>query len=298
MREMEQKRKALGKGLEQLFNNEAFNIDEFERSIVETTDKEDVVQIDLNDLRSNPYQPRKVFDEEKLNELTASIKEYGIIEPIIVKKSIKGYEIVAGERRSLAARKAGLEKVPAIVRDFSDEEMMSIAILENVQREDLNVIEEAMAYKNMIEVMHLTQEELANKVGKSRSHITNILGILKLPKIVQDRVMSNEISMGHARALSKLEDNDKILDMTEAVIKDGMSVRELENAISEGNFQKKVAIKRQDVKDPRHMQVQRVMREKIGTLVKVNNRNIVIPFDSDKDLERILEIINIDINLE
>lgn len=295
---MEQKRKALGKGLEQLFNNEAFNIDEFEKSIVETTDKEDVVQIDLNDLRSNPYQPRKVFDEEKLNELTSSIREYGVIEPIIVKKSIKGYEIVAGERRSLAARKAGLTTVPAIVRDFSDEEMMSIAILENVQRENLNIIEEAMAYKNMIDVMHLTQEELANKVGKSRSHITNILGILKLPKIVQDRVMSNEISMGHARALSKLEDDNKILDMTESVIRDGMSVRELENAISEGDFQKKVTIKRQDVKDPRHLQVQRVMREKIGTLVKVNNRNIVIPFDSDKDLERILEIINIDINLE
>lgn len=295
---MEQKRKALGKGLEQLFNNEAFNIDEFEKSIVETTDKEDVVQINLNDLRSNPYQPRKVFDEEKLNELTTSIKEYGVIEPIIVKKSIKGYEIVAGERRSLAARKAGLDTVPAIVRDFSDEEMMSIAILENVQRENLNIIEEAMAYKNMIDVMHLTQEELASKVGKSRSHITNILGILKLPKIVQDRVLSNEISMGHARALSKLEDNDKILDMTDQIIKDGMSVRELESAISEGGFQKKNTIKRQDVKDPRHVQVQRVMREKIGTLVKVNNRNIVIPFDSDKDLERILEIINIDINLE
>jgi len=295
---MEQKRKALGKGLEQLFNNEAFNIDEFEKSIVETASREDVVQINLNDLRSNPYQPRKVFDEEKLNELTTSIKEYGVIEPIIVKKSIKGYEIVAGERRSLAARRAGLESVPAIVREFSDEEMMSIAILENVQREDLNVIEEANAYKNMIEVMHLTQDELANKVGKSRSHITNILGILKLPKIVQDKVMSNELSMGHARSLSKLEDNEKILDMAERVIEDNMSVRELENAISEGDFAKKVTIKKKEVKDPRHLQVQRVMREKIGTLVKVNNRNIVIPFDSDKDLERILEIINIDINLE
>ena len=175
---MEQKRKALGKGLEQLFNNEAFNIDEFEKSIVETTNKEDVVQIDLNDLRSNPYQPRKVFNEEKLNELTASIREYGIIEPIIVKKSIKGYEIVAGERRSLAARKAGLETIPAIIREFSDEEMMSIAILENVQRENLNIIEEAMAYKNMIDIMHITQEDLANKVGKCRSHISIFFCIL------------------------------------------------------------------------------------------------------------------------
>ena len=295
---MEQKRKALGKGLEQLFNNEAFNIDEFEKSIVETTSREDVVQVNLNDLRSNPYQPRKVFDAEKLDELTVSIREYGVIEPIIVKKSIKGYEIVAGERRSLAARKAGLETIPAIVRDFTDEEMMSIAILENIQREDLNVIEEAMAYKNMIEHMHLTQEELANKVGKSRSHITNILGILKLPKIVQDRVMSNEISMGHARALSKLEDNNQIIDMTDSIVKNNMSVRELEDAISNGGFSKKVSIKKKEDSNPRHTQIQRVMREKIGTLVKVNNRNIVIPFDSDKDLERILEIINIDINLD
>jgi ParB family chromosome partitioning protein len=295
---MEQKRKALGKGLEQLFNNEAFNIDEFEKSIVETTSKEDVVQINLSELRSNPYQPRKVFDAEKLDELTASIKEYGIIEPIIVKKSIKGYEIVAGERRSLAARKAGLDTIPAIVREFSDEEMMSIAILENVQREDLNIIEEANAYKNMIEVMHLTQDELAKKVGKSRSHITNILGILNLPKIVQDKVMSNEISMGHARALSKLEDENQIFDMTDAVIKSNMSVRQLEDTISVGEFAKKNVVNRKEVKDPKHLQVQRVMREKIGTLVKVNNKNIVIPFDSDKDLERILEILNIDINLD
>lgn len=295
---MEQKRKALGKGLEQLFSNEAFNIDEFEKSIVETTSREDVVQINLNELRSNPYQPRKIFDSEKLDELTASIKEYGVIEPIIVKKSIKGYEIVAGERRSLAARKAGLDTIPAIVREFSDEEMMSIAILENIQREDLNIIEEAMAYKNMIEVMHLTQEELAKKVGKSRSHITNILGILNLPKIVQDKVMANEISMGHARALSKLEDESQILDMTDEIIKNNMSVRDIENAISDGGFAKKNFIKKKEVKDPKHLEVQRVMREKIGTLVKINNKNIVIPYDSDKDLERILEILNIDINAD
>jgi len=295
---MEQRRKALGKGLEQLFNNEAFNIDEFEKSIVESTSKEDVVLVNLNELRSNPYQPRKVFDPEKLEELTSSIKQYGVIEPIIVKKSIKGYEIVAGERRSLAARKAGLEVIPAIVREFTDDEMMSIAILENIQREDLNIIEEAMAYKNMIDAMHLTQEELAKKVGKSRSHITNILGILKLPKIVQDKVMSNEISMGHARALSKLEDDNEVLNMTDAIIKDGMSVRELETMISEGSFAKKVNIKKKEAKDPKHVYIQRVMREKIGTLVKVNNKNIVIPFDSDKDLERILEILSVDVNLD
>ena len=295
---METKRKALGKGLEQLFNNEAFNIDEFEKSIVESSSKEDVLQVNLNELRSNPYQPRKVFDQDKLEELTSSIKEYGVIEPIIVKKSIKGYDIVAGERRSIAAKKAGLDTIPAIVRDFTDDEMMSIAILENIQREDLNIIEEAQAYKNMIDAMNLTQEELASKVGKSRSHITNILGILKLPTPVQDMVLANKISMGHARALSKLENDDEILEMASNIVRENMSVRDLESNISVGDFKKKVVIKRQEIKDPRHLEVQSVMREKIGTLVKVNNRKIVIPFDSDEDLERILEILNIKINLD
>lgn len=295
---MENKRKALGRGLEQLFSNEAFNIDEFEKSIVETTSKEDVVQINLSELRSNPYQPRKVFDPEKLDELTTSIKEYGVIEPIIVKKSIKGYEIVAGERRSLAAKKAGLESIPAIVREFTDEEMMSIAILENIQRENLNIIEEAMAYKNMLEKLHLTQEELSKKVGKSRSHITNILGILCLPKSVQDMVLSNKLSMGHARCLSKLNNEEQIISLANRVVEEKLSVRELENATSEGEFEKKVQIKKHEPKDERHVHIQRIMREKIGTLVKVNNKNIVIPFDSDNDLERILEIINININID
>lgn len=295
---METKRKALGKGLEQLFSNEAFTFDELEKTIVEDTKKEDVKEINLDELRSNPYQPRKVFDEEKLNELTDSIKEFGIFEPIIVKKSIKGYEIVAGERRSLAAKKAGLKTVPAIVRDFTDDEMMTIALLENIQRENLNVIEEANAYKNMLETMNLTQEELARKLGKSRSHVTNILGILKLPRKVQDLVLSNKITMGHARALSKLNDEAEIFDMASRIVNENMSVRTLEDLINNNGLEKKVPIKKTIVKDKGHMMVQNVMREKIGTMVKVNNRNIVIPFDNDRDLERILEILDIKINLD
>lgn len=298
MREMENKRKALGKGLEQLFNVETFNIEEFEKNIHENTLKSDIVLINIDELRSNPYQPRKVFDEESLNELASSIKEHGIFQPIIVKKSIKGYEIVAGERRTLAAKRAGLKEVPAIIRDLSDDDMICIALLENIQRENLNVIEEANAYKKMLDVMHLTQEELAVKVGKSRSHITNILGILKLPKKVQDMVLSNKISMGHARCLSKLEDEVEIFNMADKIINDNLSVRDLEDYISNGEFSKKIPIKKPIVKDARHMEIQSIMREKIGTLVKVNNRNVVIPFDSDKDLERILEILNIDINLD
>ena len=292
---MENKRKALGKGLEQLFSGEAFNLEEFEKNVVDNANKDEILMINLNELRSNPYQPRKVFDKELLEGLASSIKEYGILEPIIVKKSIKGYEIVAGERRSIAAKMAGLSEVPAIIRDFNDEEMMSIALLENIQRENLNIIEEALAYKKMIEVMHITQEELSTKVGKSRSHITNILGILKLPSKVQELVLNNKITMGHARCLSKLEYESEIFSLAQDVVNKNLSVRELEDIINDNNSVKKVPIKKHVQVNERHNVVQSIMREKIGTMVKINNNKIVIPYDSDKDLERILEILNIEI---
>lgn len=295
MKEMENKRKALGKGLEQLFSGEAFNLEEFEKNVVDNANKDEILMINLNELRSNPYQPRKVFDKELLEGLASSIKEYGILEPIIVKKSIKGYEIVAGERRSIAAKMAGLSEVPAIIRDFNDEEMMSIALLENIQRENLNIIEEALAYKKMIEVMHITQEELSTKVGKSRSHITNILGILKLPNKVQDLILNNKITMGHARCLSKLEDESEIFSLAQDIVNKNLSVRELEDIINDNNSVKKVPIKKHVQVDERHNVVQSIMREKIGTMVKINNNKIIIPYDSDKDLERILEILNIEI---
>ena len=176
------KRRALGKGLEELFNNEQINFDQIEEKILDSTSVDEIVELPIDELRSNPYQPRKVFDEEKLQELADSIKEHGVFQPIIVKKSsIKGYEIIAGERRVKACKMIGIEKIPAIVRDFSDQEMMEIALLENLQRENLNSIEEAMAYRNLLDAMEVTQEELANRLGKSRSHITNMLGLLNLP---------------------------------------------------------------------------------------------------------------------
>ena len=295
---MQEKRKALGRGLEQLFSNESFNLDDFEKEIVEETPKEDISEVRLDELRSNPYQPRKHFDDEKLNELASSIKEFGVFEPIIVKRSIKGYEIVAGERRSLAAKRAGLTTIPAVIKDFTDDEMMSIALLENIQREDLNVIEEANAYKAMIDKMHLTQEELASKVGKSRSHVTNILGILKLPIEVQSMVINGKISMGHARSLSKLSDEEQIYNLADQIVNNNLSVRDVEERITNGEYPKKAPIKKVEEKDERKQIVQNIMREKIGTLVKVNKNNIVIPFDSDKDLERILEILDIDIDID
>lgn len=298
---MENKRKALGKGLEQLFNSEPLNIDtlnNYEKEIVSGAKDSDILEIPVDEIRSNPHQPREYFDEESLRELSESIKEHGLIEPIIVKKSIKGYDLVAGERRTKAARLAGLTKIPAIIRDFTDQQMMEIALIENIQREDLSPIEEATAYKNYIDTTGLTQEEVANKFGKSRSYITNLLGLLSLPKYVQKEVMNGTISMSHARVLSKIDDVDMILNLAQKVIDDGISVRELETLSKEENVIKKNKIVRVSTLNPRFKIYESVLRDVTGTKVQISKNKISIPFDTDKDLERILEILNIDIEGE
>lgn len=298
---MESKRKALGKGLEQLFNSEPLNIDtlnNYEKEIVSGAKDSDILEIPVDEIRSNPHQPREYFDEESLRELSESIKEHGLIEPIIVKKSIKGYDLVAGERRTKAARLAGLTKIPAIIRDFTDQQMMEIALIENIQREDLSPIEEATAYKNYIDTTGLTQEEVANKFGKSRSYITNLLGLLSLPKYVQKEVMNGTISMSHARVLSKIDDVDMILNLAQKVIDDGISVRELETLSKEENVIKKNKIVRVSTLNPRFKIYESVLRDVTGTKVQISKNKISIPFDTDKDLERILEILNIDIEGE
>lgn len=291
---METKRKALGKGLEQLFSNEVINFENFEKDIVKGTPKSEILEIKLSDIRSNPYQPRKTFDEESLKEFSESIKEYGVIEPIIVKKTIKGYELVAGERRTRAARLAGLETIPAVVKDFNDQEMMEIALLENIQREDLNPIDEAMAYQKIIEIGHMTQEEFAKKFGKSRSYVTNMLGLLVLPEDLKDLVKQKKLTMGHARALSKISDNDAMRSLANKTVTEELSVRALENIISEENIPKKIPQERvKETKSIRNTIYEKLMREKVGTKVKINKKKIEIPYDSDKDLERILEILGI-----
>ena len=291
---MNDKRKALGRGLEQLFNDEGLNFDTIENSIIEEAKTNNqIVEINLSELRANPYQPRKNFDEEALNELALSIKEHGVFQPIIVKKSIKGYEIIAGERRFRASKLAGMQTIPAIVKDFSDEEMMQIALLENLQRENLTSIEEAKAYKSIIESMNITQDELAKKVGKSRSHITNILGLLKLPASVQDMVLYNKLSMGHARVLSKLDDPKIVEDLAQRVITEDLSVRKLESIVYD-NEEKEVKTKKNTNNEYKYME--NFLKEKLGTNVKINNNKISIKFSNVQDLNRILEIMNIDIN--
>lgn len=291
---MENKKRALGMGLEQLFNSENLDLANVEKKIYETANREEIVDIKLSDLRPNPYQPRKAFDEEALEELASSIKEHGVIQPVIIKKTIKGYEIIAGERRVRASEKAGLETVPAIVRNFTDAQMMEIAVLENLQRENLSAIEEALAYQLMLEKLKITHEELAKKVGKSRSHITNILGLLRLPKEVQDMIISKKLSMGHARVLSKLEDSNQIIETATKIINQKIPVRELEKVADGEQFERRVKINRPiPEKNENYKLVEDLLSDKLDTKIKVKDNKIVINFNNVADLNRILEILNI-----
>lgn len=287
----ENKRRALGRGLEELFSIEDINYGNLEEKIMETVHEEEIQELPLNELRVNPYQPRKTFNEESLNELAESIKEHGVFQPIIVKKSIKGYEIVAGERRFRASKLAGKETIPAIVRNFTDEEMMEIAVLENLQRENLNAVDEANAYKTLMENLHLTQDQVSKRVNKSRSHITNLLGILALPEDVLTLVKENKLTMGHARCLSKLSDIEKINELTKKALEENLSVRELEALASGEEIERKNKI----VKKPKsneYTSLEKELTEYYGTKVKIANKKLIISFENNQDLNRILEMIN------
>ena len=285
------KRRALGRGLEELFNSEVLDYNTVEEKIVNDSTKDEVTMVKLNELRSNPYQPRKVFDEQALEELASSIKEHGVIQPIIVKKSIKGYEIIAGERRAKASQLAGLEEIPAIIRDFNDTQMMEIALLENLQRENLSAIEEANAYKKLQETLSLTQEDLAKRLGKSRSHITNMLGLLTLPQDIQEGVNNKNISMGHARVLSKLDDIAQQEKLAKRVIEDGISVRKLEELSQEKEI---IKTNPQRNKTPNeYSYLQEELSEKLGTKVVIKKNKIEINFVNTNDLNRLLDYMNI-----
>ena len=290
------KRRALGRGLEELFFNEPMDYSKVEEKIIDETPKEEITMVKVDELRSNPYQPRKIFDEEALKELANSIKEHGVFQPIIIKKSIKGYEIIAGERRVKATKMAGLEEIPSIIRDFSDTEMMEIALLENLQRENLNAIEEATAYRKLLETLNLTQEELAKRLGKSRSHITNMLGLLNLPDEVQKSLGNKEISMGHARIISKLENKEQQISLAKKVSDDELSVRQLEELTkSNERFIRTHEIKKTARNSSSEYEyIQDELCEKLGTKVKITSNKIEISFVNGNDLNRLLEIMHLD----
>ena len=296
---MEQKNKALGRGLEQLFNSEILDFNSFESNILESSSENDIKEIKLSEIGSNPYQPRKTFNEDALKELADSIKNYGVFQPIIVKKSIKGYDLIAGERRVRASKMAGLETIPAIVKEFSDELMREIALLENLQRENLTAIELAWAYKGIIDSLHITQDELANKLGKSRSSVTNVLGLLNLPTNVQNMVLDGKLSMGYARELSKLEDKEKIVEYAKKVVDEGLSVRDLENLSKSPEVKKRNPINRlnnHSNDETNYGYVEKELSEYFGTRVKIRNKKMEISFENSNDLDRLLEIMKIKLN--
>ena len=291
---MEQKKKALGRGLEELFSTEVLDFDTFESNIMENATTNEIQDIPINEIRPNPYQPRQSFNEEALRELSESIKNHGVFQPIIVKKGIRGYDLIAGERRLRASKMAGLDKIPAIVKDFSDDEMREIALLENIQRENLTAIELAWAYKGIIDNLDIRQEDLALRIGKSRSHITNTLGLLNLPEEVQKMILNGELSMGHARVLSKMEDESKITDLAKKIINEGLSVHEIEEISKDEEIKKRVPITRRE-RNTDYTNIENELKDILGTKVKVDNKKINIYFENVNDLNRILEIMNIEI---
>src|SRR5690606_10725366 len=215
--------KGLGKGINALFPGENL------------TNNETVSQISISDIKANPFQPRKIFDEAALNELSESIKEHGILQPVVVRKTGKKFELVVGERRFRAAKLAKLKEIPAITKEFTDQQMMELAILENLQREDLTPIEEAEAYQKLMEALNLTQERLAFRLGKSRPHIANHVRLLALPKEVRDLISDKKLSMGHGRTLLGLRSKKLIPETAEKVVKDNLNVRQLENLVQRIN---------------------------------------------------------------
>jgi ParB family transcriptional regulator, chromosome partitioning protein len=278
--------KGLGKGINALFAN------------LETQEDEVIQEISIKELRPNPYQPRKTFKQETIDELKESILQHGILQPLIVRKSIKGYEIVVGERRYRAAKEAKLKTVPAVVRDLTEQQMMEFALLENLQREDLTPIEEARAYQALIDHLNITQEELAKRLGKSRPHIANHIRLLSLPKDVQQLITDGILSMGHGRALLGLKKKGKLKTIVDKIVKEKLNVRQVEQLINHINQNVSRETSQSKVEKSIFLkQSESLLREKLGTpvVIKQNRKKgkIEIEFFSNEDLERILELLNI-----
>ena len=279
----------LGRGLGALFQeHDIESIESFEQ----VKEGEVIHQLEVNSLRPNPYQPRKYFDENKIKELAMSIKEHGVFQPIIVKKDIKGYIIIAGERRYRAAQKAGLETIPAIIREFNDHLMMEYALIENLQREDLTAIEEAEAYRMLMQKLDLTQERLGERLGKSRAYIANTMRLLQLPRSVQDDIENNVISVGHGKVLAGLKDEELILKLTNIIKEKQISVRELEELVKQvGTAQPEEKKTKKEV-NPHLEYVESNLKSYFGTKVKIKEKQgkgqIIIDYVTMDDLNRCL----------
>lgn len=287
------KRSGLGRGMDALF------------SVYEEvpSDNEVVELVDLNQIRSNPYQPRKSFDETALKELAESIQQSGVFQPIILRRSsVKGYELIAGERRVRASRLAKMDKIPAIVREINEEQMIEIAILENLQREDLSTMEEAEAYQLMMDKLKLTQHEVAERMGKSRPYIANYLRLLTLPEEIKTWLNQGELSMGQARTLLGLKDKNRVVEVARRIIEDSLTVRQVEELVQMINQEtelednKKVESKKV-TKSPYLIDLESKMQEYFGTMTTIHSKGekgkIEIEYLSRADFIRILDLLNI-----
>lgn len=305
------KTKGLGKGLDALFGDAEVTVQTKTEQASENASNdspakpekakktakaaaEGVEYIDINDIKPNSNQPRKLFDEEKLEELAASIQEHGLIQPIVLRSIGKGYEIVAGERRWRAARKIGIREIPCIVRELTDEENMLLAIIENMQREDLNPIEEAEGLQQMIDTYGFTQEQVSKSVGKSRPYIANSLRLLRLPDTIIEYVADGQLSTGHAKVIAAIPDDRKQIDLADEVIRLGLSVRELEKLAGEERPSRKTGT-RKKTKSADVKRVEEDLKDALGTKVTLNQKGkkgrIEIEFYSREELERLIELL-------
>ena len=278
----------LGKGLSEIFGED---IDNFLNEIDSNGSTSGATKtLKVSEIRPNPYQPRKEFDQTGLEELANSIKENGVFQPVLVRKAVSGYELVAGERRLRATKLAGVKEIPVIIKDFNDKEMMEISLLENIQRKDLTPIEEALAYEQMIKKLNYTQDQLAKRLGKSRANISNMLRLLSLPNEVQNLVNKGKLSYGQARTLLSLGSEDQIIELAKRTVQDGLSVRELEDLTRKKEAKKTGSTVKK--RDPYIDSVKDTLQSKYGTKVEIKNKKIIIHYTSTRDLNRILEIMD------
>ena len=278
--------RGLGKGLNALITS----------NLIE--EGEQVKEVPISEIRPNPYQPRKEFEPAAIEELAQSITEHGIVQPLIVRKSIKGYDLVAGERRLRAAKSIGLKNVPVIVKSYSDQQLMEIALIENLQRENLNPLEEAEAYGKLISHHEYTQEQLAKKVGKSRPHVANMLRLLQLPEKIRHLLSTSALTMGHARALLTVEKEQVQLQLAKDVIDKGLNVRQLEEMVKQLTVSRETKKKKPSKNEPVLIEMEEKLRSRFGTSVKIKKGTkrgkIEIDFYSPEDLQRILDILDIE----
>lgn len=282
-------KKGLGSGLSHLIEQN-----------MSANNQREVFDVSVGKIKPNPYQPRKTFDQKALEELSESIKENGLFQPILLRETLVGYEIISGERRYRASKLAGLKTIPAIIYDYTDQQMMEVALVENIQREDLSIVEEARSYQSLIDNLGYTQEQLANKVGKSRSHVANIIRLLKLDDDILESVDKGLLSMGHVKVLITIEDKKRQHQIVDQIISQNLNVRQTEELANSAKGKSTIKVKQrranETVKSARNKRIETIVREKLGVQVIVTGEkkgSIEFKYNSPDELENLLEQLNL-----